>query len=788
MSAEIKKEIQFEIAHVLFIDIVGYSKLSINEQRAAVDELTEIVRATEQFQKAEAADRLIKIATGDGMVLVFYTSAEAPVRCAVELSRALKDHPHLRVRMGIHSGPVSGVVDVTARTNLAGAGLNLARRVMDCGDAGHILLSKHVAEDLAEFEEWRPLLHDLGTCEVKHGMQVAIVNLWSDGVGNRQLPQKFQALKKQRARVRWAEVAVALLLLVGIAAAFVLVSKKSARSTSIVPEKSIAVLPFQNLSSDPDNAYFADGVQEEILTRLAKIADLKVISRSSTQQYQSKPGNFAEIAKQLGVANILEGSVQKAADQVRVNVQLVNAQTGSQLWAETYDRKLSDIFVIESEIAKGIAESLQATLTGREEQALAAKPTNNPEAYDAYLRGLAFEARSNYSSDALFKAIDFYGLAVRLDPNFALAWARLSGAHALLYFNRGDTTAARRDAAKEALENAQKLQPSSPETLLFVGYYQYWVQRDYELAKTTFEQVSKMLPGNGGVSYALGAIARREGLWDESVAYWERGLALDPRNTALLIEVAWTYAALRQFPTAVKLYDRALDILPNELSLMALKSSIYQAEGNLQEAAKLLAQVNAQTNSDAAVRIKLAQLRLERNQTEVIRFVQARQARLQFAFGIDKGMRQGGLALIQRVAGDTAAAKAAAEQARNTLEPLSKNQPDNAFVPAALAVDYAILEEKSSALNEAQRAIALVPSSKDRLSGPGFEENLALVEMIIGENSRAISTLTRLLQTPYGGWVYNPAPITPALLRLDPLWDPLRADPAFQKLCEEKQP
>ena len=788
MSAEIKKEIQFEIAHVLFIDIVDYSKLSINEQRAAVDELTEIVRATEQFQKAEAADRLIKIATGDGMVLVFYTSAEAPVRCAVELSRALKEHPRLQLRMGIHSGPVSGVVDVTARTNLAGAGLNLARRVMDCGDAGHILLSRHVAEDLAEFEEWRPLLHDLGTCEVKHGMQVAIVNLWSDDVGNRQLPQKFQALRKQRARVRWAEVAAALLLLAGIAAAFVLVSKKSARSTSIVPEKSIAVLPFENLSRDTDNAYFADGIQEEILTRLAKIADLKVISRTSTQRYQSNPGNLSEIAKQLGVANILEGSVQKAADQVRVNVHLVNVQTGSQLWAETYDRKLSDIFVIESEIAKGIAESLQAKLTGREEQALAAKPTNNPEAYDAYLRGLAFEARSNYSSDALFKAIDFYGLAVQLDPNFALAWARLSGANALLYFNRGDTTAARRDAAKVALENAQKLQPNSPETLLFLGYYQYWVQRDYELAKTTFEHVSKMLPGNSEVLYALAAVTRREGLWDESVAYWERGLALDPRNTALLIEVAWTYAALRQFPTALKLYDRALDILPNELSLMALKASIYQAEGNLQEAAKLLAQVNAQTNSDVAVRIKLTQLRLERNQTEAIRFKQPRQARLHFAFGIDKGIKQGGLALIQRVAGDTAAAKAAAEQARNTLEPLSKDQPDNAFVPAALAVAYAILDEKSSALNEAQRAITLVPSSKDRLSGPGFEENLALVEMIIGENSRAISTLTRLLQTPYGGWLYNPAPITPALLRLDPIWDPLRADPAFQKLCEEKQP
>ena len=787
MSAEIKKEIQFEIAHVLFIDIVGYSKLSINEQRAAVDQLTEIVRATEQFQKAEAADRLIKIATGDGMVLVFYTSAEAPVRCAVELTRALKDHPQLRVRMGIHSGPVSGVVDVTARTNLAGAGLNLARRVMDCGDAGHILLSKHVAEDLAEFEEWRPLLHDLGTCEVKHGMQVAIVSLWSDDVGNRQLPQKFQALRKQRARVRWAEVAAALLLLAGIAAAFVLVSKKSARSTSIVSEKSIAVLPFENLSRDPDNAYFADGIQEEVLTRLAKIADLKVISRASTQQYQNNPGNVAEIAKQLGVANILEGSVQKAADQVRVNVHLVNAQTGSQLWAETYDRKLSDIFVIESEIAKGIVESLQAKLTGREEQALVARPTNNPEAYDAYLRGLALEARSNYSSDALFKAIDFYGLAVQLDPNFALAWARLSGAHALLYFNRGDSTTARRDAAREALENAQKLQPNSPETLLFTGYYQYWVQRDYKLAKTTFEHVSKMLPGSGEVLYALGAVARRQGLWDESVAYWERGLALDPRNTALLIEVAWTYAALRQFPRALKLYDRALDILPDELSLMALKASVYQAEGNLQEAAKLLTQVNAQTNSDAAVRIKLAQYRLERNQTEAIRLVELRQARLPVASGIDKAMKQGGLALIQRVAGDTASAKAAAEQARNTLEPLSKDQPDNAFVPAALAVDYAILDEKSSALNEAQRATTLVPSSKDRLSGPGFEENLALVEMIIGENSRAISTLTRLLQTPYGGWLYNPAPITPALLKLDPIWDPLRADPAFQKLSQEAE-
>src|SRR5256886_4290203 len=320
MSTEINKQIELEIAHVLFIDIVGYSKLSINQQRAVVNELTEVVSASDQFQKAEAAERLIKIPTGDGMALVFYTSPEAPAQCAIEVSRILKEHPRLQLRMGVHSGPVSGVIDVNGHANLAGAGLNIAQRGMVCGDAGHILLSKHVAEDLEEYEKWRPLLHDLGTCEVKHGMQVAIVNLWSDDVGNRQLPQKFQALRKQRARVRWAEVAAALLLLAGIAVAFVLISKKSARSTSVIPEKSIAVLPFENRSEDKANAYFADGIQDEILTLLSKIADLKVISRTSTQSYQGKPRNLSEIAKQLGVANILEGSVQKVADQVRVNV------------------------------------------------------------------------------------------------------------------------------------------------------------------------------------------------------------------------------------------------------------------------------------------------------------------------------------------------------------------------------------------------------------------------------------------------------------------------------------
>jgi len=347
----------------------------------------------------------------------------------------------------------------------------------------------------------------------------------------------------------------------------------------------VAVLPFENLSPDSDNAYFADGIQEEILTRLASIAGLKVISRTSTQQYQSKPRNLRQIAKQLGVANILEGSVQKAADQVRVNVQLINAQTDSHLWADTYDRKLTDIFGVESEIAKRIADSLQAKLTGREEQTLAVKPTNNPEAYDAYLRGLAFEARNGAWIDLLIKAIGFYERAVQLDPKFALAWARLSGAEALLYFRSARSGDNMRDAAKKALENAQKLAPDSPETLLALGCYQYWVLDDYGPAKTTFGRVSKMLPGNSEVAAALGRVARAEGHWDQSIDYFEKALALDPLNAELLAETAWYYGMLGQFPTALKLYDQALDITPNDPDVMASKANIYQAQGNLEQAA-----------------------------------------------------------------------------------------------------------------------------------------------------------------------------------------------------------
>src|SRR4029077_3965562 len=312
MASELKTHLHLEVGHILFLDIAGYSKLLADEQKELVQELNQIVRATEQFGVGKAEGKLTRLPTGDGMVLVFTNNPEAPVECALEISRKLQSRPQLKLRMGIHSGPVNPVADVNDQANLAGAGINLAQRVMACGDAGHILVSNHVAEDMEEYEQWRPLLHSLGACEVKHGGHVSIVNLYGDEVGNPQLPRKFQALKKHSARMRWAATIAALTALALIVAGIAMFSRYRVRSTLPAPEKSIAVLPFENRSEDKANAYFADGIQDEILSRLSKIADLKVISRTSAQHYKSAPENLPEIAKQLGVAHILEGSVQKS--------------------------------------------------------------------------------------------------------------------------------------------------------------------------------------------------------------------------------------------------------------------------------------------------------------------------------------------------------------------------------------------------------------------------------------------------------------------------------------------
>jgi TolB-like protein/Tfp pilus assembly protein PilF len=566
------------------------------------------------------------------------------------------------------------------------------------------------------------------------------------------------------------------------------------KSVPLIP-KSVAVLPFENLSDDKENAYFADGIQEEILTRLASIAGLKVISRTSTQQYRSKPRNLREIAKQLGVANIVEGSMQKAADQVRFNVQLVDAQTDSHLWADTYDRKLTDIFGVESEIAKAIAAALQAKLTGSEEQALAVKPTNNPEAYDAYLRGMSFDARnhqSSYSQDLEMKAAASYERAVQLDPKFAFAWARLSYADAQIYNN--DNNAARGEAAKHAAEQALKLAPNSPETLIPFGSYQTSMLRDFEGAKATWERAHKMQPSNSEALSGLGAASRWEGHWDESFSYYEQALSLDPRNVRILMNTAWTYAIARRFPAALKLYDRVLDITPNDQDVTATKASIYQAQGNLTEAARLLSGIDEHTPNGVTFGRKAVQLQLERNYGDLARLLQARLTQFHYS-ELEKADYQLWLAFAQVWGGDTAGGRVNAEQARNTFEQFYRQHPEYADlngpglgVAIALGEAYALLGEKDLALKIAERAVtAKRRFPPNPVEAPGFREYVATIQAMVGENTRAISTFTELLQTPYMSFMNGPIPITRASLRLDPTLDPLRSDPRFQKLCQEKQ-
>jgi TolB-like protein/class 3 adenylate cyclase/Tfp pilus assembly protein PilF len=786
MAAEIKKEIQPEIAHVLFIDIVGYSKLSINDQHAAVEELNNIVRASEQFQRAETADRLIRIPTGDGMVLVFYTNPEAPAQCAVEVSCALKEHPRLQVRMGIHSGPVSGVVDVNERANLAGAGINMAKRVMDCGDAGHILLSKHVAEDLEEYEKWRPFLHDLGTCDAKHGVRVSVVNLYDAQFGNAKLPWKFETVQKRRARVRWAEVAVALLVLAAIIAAFVLLVRRPTRSALAIVEKSIAVLPFENRSEDKANAYLADGIQDEILTRLSKIADLKVISRTSTQHYKSAPKNLSEISKQLGVAHILEGRVQKSGDAVRVNVQLIKAANESHLWADTFDRKLTDIFSVESEVAKAIADQLRAKLTGEEKQVIAAKPTDNAQAYDAYLRGLAYTLKIASTANAL-GAQKYLREAVRLDPKFALGWALLSIADARGYITQAlQPTVALREETRQAAETALALQANLGEAVLAKGLYYYSCLKDYDTAVRYFEQARQFLPNNSRIPESLAYVTRRQGLWDKSESYFNEAERFDPRNVNLLGQHALSYINLRRFPEALRKFDQILNITPDDVNILALKAAIAQAEGDLPRAAALLAPLHPGADLTQALQTQAYEAILERRSAPIIPRLKEILVKPDPAFGYINGELRFWLGWAQEVASDHAAARETWRQARSELESFLKEQPENHFLIGDLALTNMGLGDKAAALALAERAIATLPTEKDATFGPIPLEILARVAAQMGEPNRAIAALEKLLSIPYAGLLTHPVPLTPALLRLDPMFDPLRNDPRFQKLCEEK--
>src|SRR2546430_1656001 len=753
MSTEIKKEIPLEIAHLLLIDVVGYSKLLVNEQIELLQELNQIVRGTECFRAAEASDKLIRVSTGDGMALLFFHSPEEPVRCALEISRTLKDHSRIQLRMGVHSGPVNQVTDVNDKTNIAGAGINVAQRVMDCGDAGHILLSGHIAEDLTHYRHWQPYLHDLGECEVKHGLRLHLVNLYKDNLGNPHLPDKLKRGRrwKQTSGVsirpvfapRWTKyvlTAVLLLSAVALAISFSIFYRRGSPTVARfsagkaadvglpIAEKSIAVLPFENRSEDKANAYFAEGIQDEILTRLSKIADLKVISRTSTQHYKSAPENLREIAKQLGVAHILEGSVQKSADAVRVNVQLIKAANDSHLWSDTFDRKLTDIFSVESEVAKTIADQLRAKLTGQEKEIIAAKPTDNPQAYDAYLRGLAYTLKTGFTPANSFGAQKYLKEAVRLDPKFALGWSLLSYVDASGYLTQSlQPTVALRNEARKAAETALTLQPNLGEALLAQGFYHYACLKDYDTAVTYFEQAYRLIPNNSRIPQALAYVERRRGNWDKSEAYFNEAEKLDPRNVSLLSQHARSYVCLRRFPEALTKLEQILNITPDDIDTVVLKARIAQAEGDLPRASALLAPLRLGADYANALETQVYQAILESRPAAVIAQLKDILATPDQALGYYNGELRFWLGWAQEVAGDHAGARESWSQARRELEPFLKEQPENFVLLGDLALTNMGLGDNAAALALAERAIAMISIEKDALTGPRPLDILARV-------------------------------------------------------------
>ena len=608
--------------------------------------------------------------------------------------------------------------------------------------------------------------------------------------GTGELAARLQRCSPEARSVRRtrAVLAVATVVVLGISALFVFQRLwiQNAPLNS-APEKSIAVLPFENRSEDKANAYFADGIQDEIVTRLSKITDLKVISRTSTQQYQSKPANLREIAKQLGVANILEGSVQKVADQVRVNVQLINAQTDSHLWAETYDQKLTDIFGVETEIAKGIGAVLQAKLTGREERALAVQSTNNPEAYDAYLRGLAYTLKTDNTAANALGAQKHLREAVRLDPNFALSWALLSYVDARGYLTESlQPTLALGEEARQAAETALTLQPNLGEALYAMGYYHYSCLKDYDTAVRYFEQARKLLPNSSQIPSALAYVARRRGQWDRSEAYFNEAERLDPRNVYLITQHAISYIALRHFPDALRKLNEVLNITPDDVDTLATKAAIKQAQGDLPSAAALLAPLRPIAADTQALEAQVYQAILERRPAQMIARLKEILSKPDPALGYINGRLWFWLGWAQQVSGNRADAEVTWRRARSELESFLKEQPENYSLIEILALTNAGLGDKAAAMALSERAMAMLHIGKDALIGAVPIQILARVAAKTGEPDRAIAALQELLSIPCAGPLPENVPLTPALLRLDPMFDPLRNDPRFQKLCEDK--
>lgn len=808
MSVEATPDLQPEIAHILLIDVVGYSKLLVNEQVELLQELKQVVRATRAFREAESQGKLIRVPTGDGMALLFFHNLEEPVQCALEISRSLQDRPHLQLRMGIHSGPISRVVDVNDQTNVAGTGLNVAQRILDCGDAGHILLSKHVSDDLKQYRHWQPYLHDLGECEVKHGLRLHIVNLCKDELGNPRPPQKLRRGKRWQPvsgtgvrpvspfRFPRSVLIIALLLSAGaLVLSLFIFFRHNASSSAAGSEtragiaaaaKSIAVLPFENLSDEKTNAYFTEGVQDEILNYLAKVADLKVISRTSVRQYQGGVvRNLRQIAQELGVAHVVEGSVQRAGDRVRVSAQLIDARTDAHVWAEHYDREVADVFRIQSEIAEKIVTQLRAKLSPQEKAAIQERPTADLAAYDLYLRArdlidaIAFTASGTQD---LNEAARLLGDAVVRDPKFLLAYYQLARAHDIMYFLGGDHTPERLALAEKAVRAALELRPDSGEAHLAQAQHFYWGYRDYDRARSELTIATRVLPNEPNALVLTGYIDRRQGRWDDSTRELERALELDPRNLFILQQVSYGYQYLRRYKDMTAVLDRVVAISPNDLTTRVQRAFVDLL--SLADPKPLHDAIEAIITRDERVATPVA----DRWITLALCERDKAAAERAFAMLAPDGCHDEGIpfprawceGMAAQLGGNQAAARAAFTRAREEIEKLLQEQPNYAEGLCVLAMIDAELGKREQAIQEALRATEMLPVSKDALAGARVADYSAITCALVGDKKRAIEQLSKAISRPGG--------ITYGGLRLHPYFDGLRGNPEFERIVNTLAP
>src|SRR5438552_7895795 len=727
MSAETGRHRRLEIAHVLFVDIVGYSKLLLNEQSEILDELNEVVRSAEQVRLAQDAGALLRLPTGDGVALIFRGSPEAPAQCALEIAQALKNHPKLQLRMGIHSGPVNEVTSADDRANIAGAGINIAQRVMDCGDAGHILLSKRVAQDLESHERWRCYLHDLGEVRVKHDVAVHVVNLYTDDLGNPQAPAKIQrerdakAVVARRARAKRRNPLIfGLIAIVAIGLGLFLLRDRLLRRPieTQMDAKGIAVLPFENFSDDKENAFFADGIQDDILTSLARIKDLRVISRTSVMGYRGAAvHSLREIGQALGIANILEGSVRREGNRVVVTVQLIDALKDRHLWANRYDRTLADSLGLQGELAAEIAEALRVTLSPDEKARVETKPTENAEAYVFYLRANQIARNPDTLLEDFKKAEQFYVQAITLDPKFALAHARLASTRAQIYHFYEPLDSWKSKARAEA-ERALRLQPNLAEAHLALGQCDYWIDQDYERALAEFGTAAVLAPSDGEVGQLIASIERRQGKWEESLETFAKNQKLDPQNPNIVRNLLFTNTALRRWPEASRWAAQMRTMAP--ASLVAKIQSGYVEfcwKGDTGPLKAILGEVAAADPGGEITSCRWDVAMIDRDfgaARGVLQNTDLSELSYTNAALTPKSFLQG---LIELAEGKQPQAQKLLELARPSAEKAVEEAPLSADRHANLGWFYAFAGRKDEAIREGRRAVELRPESKGSFAG-----------------------------------------------------------------------